>query len=939
MSRPSTAQPARRRVRAVLGVVLAVLATSAAWGVAHAATPPHAPFGYLDRVQQIPGGLSVAGWALDPDTAAPIHVDLYIDGRPIRRLLANGSRPDVGARYRKGNNHGFGTQVTPVPAGTHSVCVFGINAGAGRVNTLIRCVRLTLNYNPFGRLTGLQQQPGGLTFSGWTLDPDSPRTSLVVRASVDGTPLAPRTANLPRSDVARAYPSAGPAHGFSFTTPAAQGRHVVCVTAGNVMFGQDASLSCAAIVLNFSPSGGLNSLTQVPGAVRLTGWASDPDTPAPIDVTVLLDGRAVRSAPASSAVAGHQGHGFDLTVAAAQGAHTVCVRATNVGLGSDVVVGCRAIALNFNPSVRLAGLAQRSPGFVVTGWAVDPDTNAPIRVTITADGTARTTVLANGPAGPKRGHAFAASVPLGNGRHTICAIGINTGFGSGNSAPACAVVSLNFNPYGALQSVGRAANSTNLRLAGWAIDPDTTAPISVVAFVDGRPTATIAANIARADIARSRPGTGAAHGFAVTVTANANEHRVCAIAVNVGGGSGNTLLGCTIINAVHPVVPSAPRAVGVIGGYGGATVTWQAPTSDGGAPWSSYTVTASPGGVSATVGRGALTTTVVGLKPKTTYTFAVQASNVAGRSRAAVSQPVATQASPPPQTSPAPISTSRYIRNISGSSPRDLATMRAEGAADARANPSGHGYLILLAVGGQDQTYGGVVLSATTRFVAYGDLVRDLNAYVDGYASQQKASAPVTIAIGTNNDMDVSAASGAAFARTVVNPVRAHSAAYSGVTIAGANDIEPGFRGTYAQSRAWLGGYLAATPAPFVFTGSADGCAWTLTNSRCNNGWTMAGLYYLSGGAAPVRIINLPQIYNPAMAAQWKYISLTGVRARQPKIDFGGALTEWTACAQTGSCGSLTGNNAWDQMWSQLRSTRLLLPSSLPYSTDLRVDS
>ena len=50
------------------------------------------------------------------------------------------------------------------------------------------------------------------------------------------------------------------------------------------------------------------------------------------------------------------------------------------------------------------------------------------------------------------------------------------------------------------------------------------------------------------------------------------------------------------------------------------------------------------------------------------------------------------------------------------------------------------------------------MLSATTRFVAYSDLVRDIQSYIDGYHSAQRGTAPVTIAIGTNNDMDVNAA-------------------------------------------------------------------------------------------------------------------------------------------------------------------------------------
>ena len=265
--------------------------------------------------------------------------------------------------------------------------------------------------------------------------------------------------------------------------------------------------------------------------------------------------------------------------------------------------------------------------------------------------------------------------------------------------------------------------------------------------------------------------------------------------------------------------------------------------------------------------------------------------------------------------------------------------MRAEGAVDAGHNPSGHGYLAVLAVGGQDESSNGVILSATITYVSYSDMVKNLDAYIDGYASQQRPSAPATVAIATNNDIDVWRGSGVNFADKVVDPVATHAARYPGITIAGSSDMEPGFRAGFAASKAWLQGYLSATRAPFVFTGSADGCAWSVPNRGCNNGWTMSGLFYLAGGASAIRIINLPQVYNSTMAQQWRYISLTGVLSGQPKIDFGGALTEWTACNQDGSCGSLTGNSAWLQMWAQLRADPRLKPASLPYSTDLRIDS
>jgi Fibronectin type III domain len=367
-------------------------------------------------------------------------------------------------------------------------------------------------------------------------------------------------------------------------------------------------------------------------------------------------------------------------------------------------------------------------------------------------------------------------------------------------------------------------------------------------------------------------------------------------------------------------------------------VSWTKPASDGGAPWSRYVVTASPGGRSVTVGATATRATLTGLAVKTRYRFSVRATNVAGASAAGTSPVVSTQAGPGPQTTPAPVATSRYIRNISSASSAERSRLRAEGAADARANPSGHRYLLLLDIGGQDQYDGGVVLSATTRFVSYSNLVRDLAAYTDGYHGSQRAGAPATIAVGTNNDMDVSTTSGTAWATRVINPLASHVRGYSGLGVAGANDIEPGFRASYSQTRSWLSGYLGHTSARFVYNGSADGCAWTATYRGCNNGWKMTGLYTLAAGAAPTRIVNLPQIYNTTMAAQWKYISLTGIGGRHARINFGGVLTEWTACAQDHSCGSLTGRSAWSTMWNDLRSDSRLRVSSLPYATDLRIN-
>lgn len=85
------------------------------------------------------------------------------------------------------------------------------------------------------------------------------------------------------------------------------------------------------------------------GGVRVVGWVHDPDTTAPIDVHVHVDGvpvaarRADRPRPDVVAAVPGAGpaHGFDLTLALAAGLRRVCVYGINVGAGTgNPEVGC-----------------------------------------------------------------------------------------------------------------------------------------------------------------------------------------------------------------------------------------------------------------------------------------------------------------------------------------------------------------------------------------------------------------------------------------------------------------------------------------------------------------------------------------------------------------------------------------------------------------------
>ena len=95
--------------------------------------------------------------------------------------------------------------------------------------------------------------------------------------------------------------------------------------------------------------------------------------------------------------------------------------------------------------------------------------------------------------------------------------------------------------------------------------------------------------------------------------------------------------------------PDAPTGVTAVKGNAQVTVSWTAP-ADGGSPITGYTVTSSPGGLTATADGATTTAIVTGLTNGTSYTFTVTATNAIGMGPASAPSNAVTPAAPVPQS-------------------------------------------------------------------------------------------------------------------------------------------------------------------------------------------------------------------------------------------------------------------------------------------------
>ncbi|TFD29215.1 hypothetical protein [Cryobacterium lyxosi] len=434
----------------------------------------------------------------------------------------------------------------------------------------------TGSVDPIGNIEAVTAMPGKFRVSGWAIDPNASE-SVDVHVYV-GKVGSPFTAALERPDLSAAYPGLGTKHGFDVTVPVnSTGQNNVCVYAMNKGPGVNVLLGCrSAAALSGPPIGAVDSATAVTGGIRVSGWAIDPDTADPSTVHVYVDdvGKSVRaqlSRPDIGRLYPQYGsaHGFDETIAASPGSHSVCVYGMNTGLGSTTVLQCTTVVVpGTQPAITDSGRAPIGSVDLVSagtnsvklsGWALDPDTALPIAVHVYVDSvgvafTANKDRPDIGAAFPGYGsaHGFAETVAATAGSHRVCVYGINTGAG-GHTLIGCknvvvagaqpSIPERGRAPIGNVETV--AVGSSGIAVGGWALDPDTALPIAVHVYVDSVGVA-FTANKDRPDIGAAFPGYGSAHGFAETVAATAGSHRVCVYGINTGAG-GHTLLRCQTV--------------------------------------------------------------------------------------------------------------------------------------------------------------------------------------------------------------------------------------------------------------------------------------------------------------------------------------------------------------------------------------------------------
>lgn len=216
-----------------------------------------------------------------------------------------------------------------------------------------------MRHDPIGRVEHLVTvNASTVQATGWAADPDT-RANALVRVLLDARFVGNHTTRVARPDIAKARHT-GPTPGFDFTVRVpTSGAHTLCFVVHDVGPGISRMLGCWAIPLGtrlssaqraaHDPSGAVTLVRAGWDTLRFAGWARDPDFPSGRLVVVLyVNGGSAKTVVTSRSSTAQRRAGagawgsFDITVPVNRGDHLGCVWLVNVGIGSNVGLGCRA---------------------------------------------------------------------------------------------------------------------------------------------------------------------------------------------------------------------------------------------------------------------------------------------------------------------------------------------------------------------------------------------------------------------------------------------------------------------------------------------------------------------------------------------------------------------------------------------------------------------
>ena len=243
---------------------------------------------------------------------------------------------------------------------------------------------------------------------------------------------------------------------------------------------------------------------------------------------------------------------------------TYQIRAARLNAAGTAWSEVVASPLNYDPARNARQPSVTDFGGVpYVAWSEFNGTDWQLRVAkLNAGGTAWTEVdgrTTGSLAAAGAGGAFSGTVPPRAGGR-VCVVALNRNQGD-DTVLGCRELAVRVNPFGAVDEVS--AGPAGLRVRGWVIDPDSGGPADVRVTVDGVAAPPAVASARRPDVGAAFGDYGPDHGYDLSLPARPGHPRVCVSGLNLGPGSGDSPLGCRIVNPGPPPVAPGQRVMTV----------------------------------------------------------------------------------------------------------------------------------------------------------------------------------------------------------------------------------------------------------------------------------------------------------------------------------------------------------------------------------------